>query len=118
LSYMLLILEPPQQRATRTPEQGRAVYAQMIEFAQDLKTRGLLVAGESLTSQRDAVRVSRQASKTQLLDGPFSEAKEMVGGFFLLNVKTREEAIAIASRCPAAEWCTIEVRLLGPCHVH
>lgn len=115
---MLLIMEPPDQRASRTPEQGQAVYAQMIEFSQDLKTRGLLLASESLTSQRDAVRVSRQGSKTQLLDGPFSEAKEIVGGFFLLDVKTREEAIAIAARCPAAEWCTVEVRTLGPCYVH
>lgn len=115
---MLLIMEPPEQRASRTPEQGRAVYAQMIEFAQDLKTRGVLLASESLTSQRDAVRVSRQDNKTHLLDGPFSEAKEIVGGFFLLDVKTKEEAIAIATRCPAAEWCTVEVRTLGPCYVH
>jgi hypothetical protein len=117
LSYMLLIMEPPAQRATRTPEQGRAVYAQMIEFSQDLKTRGLLVASESLTSTRDAVRVTRKDSRTQLLDGPFSEAKEIVGGFYLLNVKTREEAVAIAATCPAAEWCTVEVRALGPCYV-
>jgi hypothetical protein len=114
---MLLIVEPIAQRAARTPEQGRDAYAQMVEFAQDLKTRNLLVASESLTSPRDAVRVTRQNGKTHLLDGPFSEAKEMVGGFFLLNVKTREEAVAIATQCPAAEYCTVEVRSIGPCYV-
>ena len=52
----------------------------------------------------------------QLSDGPFAEAKEMVGGFFLLNCATREEALAIAADCPAAEWCTVEVRALAPCY--
>jgi hypothetical protein len=41
----------------------------------------------------------------------------MVGGFFLVDCATREEAIAIAGRCPAAEWATMEVRALGPCFV-
>jgi hypothetical protein len=51
-----------------------------------------------------------------VLDGPFAEAKEMVGGFFLLDCKTREEAVAIAQRCPAAEWATVEVRATAPCY--
>ena len=53
--------------------------------------------------------------KPTLLDGPFSESKEMVGGYFILDVDTREEAVAIASELPAAEWATIEVREFGPC---
>jgi hypothetical protein len=40
----------------------------------------------------------------------------MVGGFFLVDCKTRDEAVAIAASCPAAEWCTVEVRALGPCY--
>jgi hypothetical protein len=51
-----------------------------------------------------------------VLDGPFAEAKEMVGGFFLLDCKTREEAVAIAKQCPAAEWAMVEVRAVGPCY--
>jgi hypothetical protein len=50
------------------------------------------------------------------VDGPFAEAKEMVGGFFLLGCGTRDEAIAIAAECPAAEWCTVEVRAVAPCY--
>jgi hypothetical protein len=53
--------------------------------------------------------------KRSVVDGPFAEAKEMVGGFFLLNCNTREEALEIAANCPAAQWSTIEVRELGPC---
>ena len=51
----------------------------------------------------------------RVLDGPFAEAKEMVGGFFLVDVATLEEALALAAECPAAEWCTVEVREVGPC---
>ena len=59
--------------------------------------------------------MSTRGGKAQLLDGPFAEAKEMVGGFFLLDGVEREEALAIAQRCPAAEWATVEVRALAPC---
>ena len=48
---------------------------------------------------------------------PFAEAKEMVGGFFLIDVATRDEAVAIASRCPAARWASVEVRECAPCYV-
>ena len=53
--------------------------------------------------------------KSTVRDGPFAEAKEMIGGFLLLTCDTREQAIEIARECPAAEWATIEVRELGPC---
>jgi hypothetical protein len=115
MSYLLLIHEPVGQRATRSQAEGRAAYDAMLRFGADLQARGLLVAAESLASEHAATRVQRRAGKTQLLDGPFAEAKEMVGGFFLLNCGTREEALAIAAQCPAAEWCTVEVRGLAPC---
>lgn len=115
MSFMLLIHEPVGQRATRSEAEGRAAYDAMLRFGADLKARGLLVAAESLASERSATRVQRRDGRTQMLDGPFAEAKEMVGGFFLLTCKTREEALAIAAQCPAADWCTVEVRGLAPC---
>lgn len=115
MSYMLLIHEPVGQRATRSEAEGRAAYDQMLRFGADLKARGLLVAAESLASEHSATRVQKRNGKASLLDGPFAEAKEMVGGFFLLNCATREQALAIAAQCPAAEWCTVEVRGLAPC---
>jgi len=116
MTYMLLILEPVGQRRTRTDSEGRDAYARMQRFGDDLKARGLLLATESLTSHADATRVDRRGGQARVLDGPFAEAKEMVGGFFLIDCKTREEAVAIAAECPAAEWCTVEVRALGPCY--
>ncbi len=88
----------------------------MLRFAGELKQRGVLRAVESLTSQNDAARVKVSHGRPQVVDGPFAEAKEMVGGFFLLDCATREEAIAIARECPAAEWATVEVRATGPCY--
>jgi hypothetical protein len=116
MSYMLLIHEPRGQRATRSRSEGEAVYARMLGFAEELKSRGVLLAVESLKNETESVRVQRREGKPRVMDGPFAEAKEMVGGFFLLNCKTREEAVAIAAECPAAEWATVEVRATAPCY--
>jgi len=116
MSYLLLIVEPTHQRRARTEAEGHDAYQRMVDFGNSLKQRGVLQAVESLKSQDDAARVSLRNGKTQVLDGPFAEAKEMIGGFFLLNCDTRDEAVAIAATCPAAEWCTVEVRELGPCY--
>lgn len=116
MPYLLLIHEPVGQRATRTRAEGEAVYERMLRFAGDLKERGVLRAVESLTSQDQATRIKVSNSRAQVLDGPFAEAKEMVGGFFLLDCATWEEAVAIAKQCPAAEWATVEVRTTGPCY--
>ena len=116
MGYLLLIVEPTTQRRTRTDAEGHEVYQRMVDYGNSLKQRGVLQAVESLKSQDDAARVAVRNGKTQVLDGPFAEAKEMIGGFFLLNCATRDEAVAIAAACPAAEWCTVEVRELGPCY--
>jgi hypothetical protein len=115
MSYMLLIVEPPGQRVERGVEEGKQVYARMLRFAADLKERGVLIGVESLATDARGVRVQVREGRQRLVDGPFAEAKEMIGGFFLLDVATREEAVAIAAACPAAEWATIEVREVGPC---
>lgn len=115
MPYMLLIAEPVGQRAERTEAEGRFLYDRMVEFGAGLKERGLLVASESLAS--DGLRVRKRDGKPSLIDGPFAEAKEMIGGFFMLTCETREEAIDIASACPAAEWCEVEVRQIAPCWV-
>lgn len=112
---MLLIIEPAGQRAERTEAQGREVYARMQAFGESLRAQGKLRAVESLAGMDSAVRVSQAPGAARQLDGPFTEAKEMVGGFFLLDGVTREQAIELARQCPAAEWATVEVRGLAPC---
>jgi hypothetical protein len=116
MSYMLLIVEPAGQRAERTLEEGQALYARMVEFADTLKARGVLRGVESLERSDRATRVQVRDGQTRLIDGPFAEAKEMVGGFFIVDVDTREDAIRLALECPAAQWCTVEVRAVAPCY--
>jgi hypothetical protein len=117
MAYMLLIHEQVGQRQQRTEAEGHAVYERMVQFASSLKRRGVLRAVESLSSpDGSSSRIKVSNGKAQVIDGPFAEAKEMVGGFFLVDVPTREEAMAIARECPAAEWATIEVRETGPCY--
>lgn len=115
MPYMMLIVEPIGQRAQRTPEEGREAYAQMLRYAEGLKARGLLAGAESLKSESEAVRLRVRDGERLLVDGPYAEAKEMIGGFFLLTCDTRDEALALAADCPAARWATVEVRELGPC---
>ena len=116
MSYMLMIVEPVGQRTERGLEAGKQVYARMVQFTADLKARGVLLASESLESEDKGVRIQVRGGRSRLVDGPFAEAKEMIGGFFLLNCATRDEALAIAAECPAAEWCTVEVREAAPCY--
>lgn len=113
---MLLITEPVGQRATRTEAEGHEAYDRMLRWGASLKERGLLLASESLKGLDDAARVQVRNGRPQVLDGPFAEAKEMIGGFFLLSCKTRDEAVALAAECPAAQWATVEVRALAPCY--
>ena len=114
MPHMLLIVEPIGQREERGVERGRVVYQQMLDFTEELRSAGALMATSSLATA--ATRLQRPGGAApRLLDGPFAEAKEMIGGFFLLNVATRDEALAWAARCPAAAWATVEVRETGPC---
>lgn len=116
MPYMLLIVEPVGQRQLRSESEGQAVYDRMLRFADELQSEGLLLAAQSLGNQTNAARVKVRGGQPSIVDGPFAEAKEMIGGFYLINCETREEAVTIAARCPAAEWATVEVRNLAPCY--
>ncbi|HEY4263713.1 MAG TPA: YciI family protein, partial [Micropepsaceae bacterium] len=110
MAYMLLILEGHDDRKKRGRDEGRVAYDSMMRFAGDLSARGLLKGANALRSDAQGVRVAVRDGRQSIVDGPFAESKEMVGGFFLLDCATREEAIAIAQACPAAKWATVEVR--------
>lgn len=113
MRYLLLVIEKPDERRDRPLDEGRLAYERMVRFSEDLKARGVLQTTESLKTE--GVRVEVREGKRIVVDGPFAESKEMVGGFFLLDCGSRAEAIAIAGECPATEWAAIEVRELGPC---
>lgn len=116
MPYMLLIVEPEGQRQERGLEAGKQVYERMLDYTESLRERGVLMASNSLGPTAQGVRLRVREGRRSLVDGPFAEAKEMVGGFFLLDCATRDEAIAYAGECPAAEWATVEVRGVAPCY--
>ncbi len=115
MPHMLLIVEPSSQRAERGRDAGESVYQRMLDFSADLQAAGLLLGVNSLGTA--ARRLARRDGGTQVWDGPFAEAKEMVGGYFLLDTDDAGVALAWAERCPAAEWATVEIRGVGPCYI-
>ena len=87
----------------------------MLDFTDALSRSGVLMTSSSLASAATRLQRPSGAATSRVIDGPFAEAKEMIGGFFLLNCATRDAALAWAERCPAAVWATVEVRETGPC---
>ena len=108
-------------RANRTTEAGEMpdddrLMAAMADYHEQLAKAGVLLDASGLQPSAKGWRIRYSGGKRTVIDGPFAEAKDMIGGFFLLNCKTRDEALAIARECPAAQWCTVEVRSLAPCY--
>ena len=117
MEYLLLIVEARGDRESRSEAEGRALYDEMVRFGDGLAARDQLLASRSLRPDAQGVRVKQDGGGQVLRDGPFTEAKEMVGGFFLIDCADREEAVAIAAQCPAARFASVEVRECAPCYV-
>jgi len=81
----------------------------MLKYNEELVKAGVLLAGEGLYDSSRGSRVIYKAGKKSVVDGPFAEAKELVAGFYIIQVSSKEEAIEWAKRCPG-ENCRIEVR--------
>ena len=88
------------------PERMRA----MMEYNEVLKEAGVLVTLDGLLPPSMGARVSFASGKPLVTDGPFTEAKEVLGGYWMIDVTCREEAIAWAKRCPASANEIIEIR--------
>ncbi len=115
MNYLLLVMEPPGQRAERSLAEGQGAYDQMQAYAEALKAEGRLQGVNSLLGDDQGARVQVRQGRSRAVDGPFTEAKEMIGGYFLVDCSSLAEAVALAERCPAAAWATLEVRPVGPC---
>ncbi len=84
--------------------------AAMMKYNESLQKAGVLLALDGLHPPSMGARVSFAGGKPKVTDGPFAEAKEVLGGYWMIQVKSREEAIEWASRCPGSENEVIEVR--------
>ncbi len=99
MPHMLLIIEALGQRAERGLVAGEAAYQRMVDFSAELQAAGLLLGVNWLGTA--AKRLSKRDGGTQVWDGPFAEAKEMVGGYLLLDTEDAAVARGWAERCPA-----------------
>ena len=115
MAYLLLIMERSEGRRRWSEAEGMSKREQMLRWGDGLRARGVLRASESLRPDTEGVRIALDGAKRLVTEGPFAESKEIVGGFFLLDVDTKEQAMAIASECPAVAWSVVEVREIGPC---
>ena len=84
--------------------------AEMNVFNEELGKAGVLLALDGLQPSAKGARVSFAGGKPTVTDGPFTEAKEIIGGYWLIQAKSKEEAVQWASRCPAQDGDVIEVR--------
>jgi hypothetical protein len=106
---MLMIPKGYEQAAPGTMPNPKAVAA-MMKYNESLQKAGVLLALDGLHPPSTGARVSFTGGKPKVTDGPFVEAKEVIGGYWMIQVKSREEAIEWASRCPASDNEVIEVR--------
>lgn len=84
--------------------------AAMMRYNQELAKAGVLLGLDGLHPTSKGARIAFSGGKRTVTDGPFSEAREVIGGYWLWQVKSKEEAVAWASRCPAAEGDVLEIR--------
>lgn len=110
MRYLCLIYWDEQKLATLPPAELNALNAAHLDFNDELRRSGHWVEAEALTPSRDSVCLRVKGGRPLITDGPFAEAKEMVAGFYLLEVRDRDEALQIAARIPSASHATVEVR--------
>jgi hypothetical protein len=106
---MLMIPKGYESAKPGTVPDAKAVEA-MMKYNEALQKAGVLLALDGLHPPSMGARVSFAGGKPKVTDGPFAEAKEVLGGYWMIQVKSREEAIEWAKRCPGSENEVIEIR--------
>jgi hypothetical protein len=109
MRFMMLIIPGGYEPAPGAMPDPAAISA-MMKYNESLQKAGVLLALDGLHPPSMGARVTFAGGKAKVTDGPFAEAKEVVGGYWMIQVKSREEAIAWATRCPGSDDETIEVR--------
>lgn len=110
MRFMMLVIPKGYESAAPESMPDPKQVAQMMKYNEELARAGILLSLDGLTPPSAGARVSFQGGKPKVTDGPFSEAKECVGGYWMIQVKSRDEAIEWAKRAPMSDNETIEVR--------
>ena len=112
MQYMLLIYGDEKAWDQMTEAKMQEMYAAYGTYTQELMASGALRGGSELHPVATATTVRLRNGKTQTTDGPFAETKEQLGGYYLIDVESLDEAIKWAAKIPSAAWGSIEVRPL------
>lgn len=110
MKYMLLIYEDDADRVANMDERMPTCAA----YAEAMKKAGIYVTGERLRAMSTATTVRVADGRTRVVDGPYAEAKEQLGGFHIIDVPDLDTALAWAARCPSASRGVVEVRPVWP----
>ena len=108
MKYLLMIYADESQSGTAGEQ--RAMTEAHGAYAQALVKAGAMQGGERLRPSSDATTVRVKAGKTEVLNGPYAESREQLGGYYLIDVPDLDAALAWAARCPSSSVGTIEVR--------
>lgn len=110
MHYLLLIYDNETMMGQMPPAETGKMLAEYGEFTRGIRASGNYIAGEALKPVATATTVRVREGKTVTTDGPFAETREQLGGFYLIDAKDLDEAIAIAAKIPSAKIGSIEVR--------
>ena len=108
MRFMVIVKANKDSEAGVLPDQK--ILAEMGKFNEELVKAGVMLAGEGLQPSSKGARVRFQGSKRTVIDGPFAETKELVAGFWLWQVKSKQEAIEWLKRAPFDEGTEVEIR--------
>lgn len=110
MRFMMLVIPKGYEKAAPDAAPSADAVAKMMKYNESLLKAGVLLSLDGLHPPASGVRVSFDGGKPKVSDGPFAESKECVGGYWMIQVKSKEEAIEWAKRAPMGDNETIEVR--------
>ncbi|CAN5577810.1 YciI family protein [soil metagenome] len=110
MQYMLLLHANESAILSATPEQGAGILAQYGAYSEALRKAGVLLSSNRLRPSTATTSVSVKDGKTEVLNGPYVETREQLGGYYLIDVADLDAALSWAARCPGASQGGIEVR--------
>jgi hypothetical protein len=113
MAKYLLMLRDTGTYDSLSPEEMQKIFERFRTWSGKLREQGKIVGGEKLRDHQGRV-VKRAGSKLSVTDGPFAEAKEVLGGFFVVEAKSYDEAVSVANGCPHLDFGSIEVREIQP----
>jgi hypothetical protein len=116
MQYLLMIYSNEKQWEEISEAERNSMLAEYGAFTESIAKSGNYKAGEALEPTTTATTVRVREGKTLTTDGPFAETKEQLGGFYLIEARDLDEALAIAARVPSARVGSIEVRPILPTH--